>query len=269
MFDKLTDLQFKNFRDLIYNASGIHFTDINRPILENRLRERLRASGKTTLDEYFALIRVDDGELKNLLDAVTTNLTSFFRNKVHFQGFRSYVLPDLKKIKKSQRIKLWSAGCSTGEEPYSLAMVMRDILGPSWTIEIIASDISFNALMKAKEGYYQKNRISGIPPEYISRYMIDMGEGYQVKDDIKKLIRFDYHNLNYDSGIRDVDIVFCRNVIIYFDSKAQESVINKFYNAMTPYSYLFIGHSESLFGMKTKFKFIKQGETCLYMKQES
>ena len=263
MSDKLNDLQFKSFRDIIYNASGIHFTDVNRPILENRLRDRLRKTSIASLDEYLKKIKTDETELKNLLDAVTTNLTSFFRNKVHFDGFINHVIPDLKKRKDDRKIKLWSAGCSTGEEPYSLGMVLLDKLGPGWKIEIIASDISFNVLMKAKEGFYQKTKTTGIPPEYLSRFMIDVGDGYQVKDELKNIIRFDYHNLSNDSGLRNFDVIFCRNVIIYFDAVAQENVVNAFYGATNDYGYFFIGHSESLFGMKTKYKFTKVGDTCL------
>jgi len=268
MFEKLSDADFKKFRDLIYNESGIHFTDVNRPILESRLKDRLKKGNHETLDDYYRLITKDDSELKTLLDAVTTNLTSFFRNSIQFYALETGVLTELKRIKTEKVIRVWSAGCSTGEEPYTIAMVLREKLDESWKIEIIASDISFNVLMKAKEGFYAKNKVEGIPPEYIKKYMIELQDGYQIKDDIKKLIRFDYHNLKYDSGLKNFDVIFCRNVIIYFDQKGQEDVINRFYNVMNDLSYLFIGHSESLFGMNTKFVFTKIGEACLYMKKE-
>jgi chemotaxis protein methyltransferase CheR len=147
-------------------------------------------------------------------------------------------------------------------------MVLKEHLPQDWVIEIIASDISFNVLMKAKEGFYPANRISGIPEKYLNKYMIKVGEGYQVSDDIKSLIRFDYHNLKHASGLQNFDVIFCRNVIIYFDSKAQESVIQQMYQVMNPVSFLFIGHSESLFGMDTKFIFTKLGNACIYMKDE-
>ncbi|HBD94122.1 MAG: chemotaxis protein CheR [Spirochaetes bacterium GWF1_31_7] len=267
MLEQLSEIQFKKFRDLIYDASGMHFSEINRPILESRLKERLRKANLESVDDYYTLITKSDEELKILLDAVTTNLTSFFRNKVHFTGFENGVIEDLKKVKKDKTIRLWSAGCSTGEEPYSLAMVLKDKL-PDWKIEIVASDISFNVLMKAREGYYPKARVVGIPPEYLKRFMTEVGDGYSIKDEIKNIITFDYHNLKNEPSFKKFDIVFCRNVIIYFDAKAQEDVINGFYNSMTNHSYLFIGHSESLFGMKTKFIFTKFDETCLYMKKE-
>ncbi len=268
MFEQLTEDQFKKIRDAIYNASGMHFSDINRPILESRLKERLRKANLDSIDEYYRLISTSSEELKILLDAVTTNLTSFFRHKIHFDGFENGVIKDIIKTKKEKRFRLWSAGCSTGEEPYSLAMVLKDKMPPDWKIEIVASDISFNVLMKAREGYYPKARVVGIPPEYLKRFTVDTGDGYVIKDEIKSLITFDYHNLKNEPSFRNFDVIFCRNVIIYFDAKAQEDVINMFYNALNNYAYLFIGHSESLFGMKTKFVFTKFDETCLYMKKE-
>jgi chemotaxis protein methyltransferase CheR len=268
MFEKLSDLDFKRFRDIIYNESGIHFTEVNRPILESRLKERLKKENLVSLDEYFRIITTNENQLKTLLDAVTTNLTSFFRNSIQFYALETGVIEQLKKVKTEKVFRVWSAGCSTGEEPYTIAMVLKEKLDESWKIEIVASDISFNVLMKAKEGFYQKNKVGGIPPNYLKKYFIEVGDGYQVKDELKKLIKFDYHNLKNDSGLRNFDIIFCRNVIIYFDAKGQEEVINRFYDALTDYSFLFIGHSESLFGMKTKFVFTKIEEACLYVKKE-
>ena len=265
----LSDSQFSKIRDLIYDASGIHFTSSNRTILESRLKERLRKSGIPTIDEYTKVIMSDEGEMKTLLDTVTTNLTRFFRNTAHFQTFERHVIPELVAYKKGRgetHLKLWSAGCSTGEEPYSLAMVLKDLLPPGFTFDITASDLSLKSLMTAKEGFYADNRMNGVPEKYLNRYFERKPGGYQVVEDIKKLIKFDYHNLKLDSGLRGLDIVFCRNVIIYFDETAQTNVIRKFYNAMNDHSYLFIGHSESLFGMDTKFEFFKTEWAIVYRK---
>jgi len=267
MFEKLEDADFKKFRDLIYDSSGIHFTDVNRPILESRLKDRLKKSNLKNLSDYYKILIAEPQELKVLLDAVTTNLTSFFRNSVQFYALENEVVNQLKESKDEKVVKVWSAGCSTGEEPYSIAMSLKEKLDSSWRIEIIASDISFNVLMKAKEGFYADNKIAGIPPAYLSKYFIKTSGGYHIIDDIRKTITFDYHNLKYDSGLRNFDIVFCRNVIIYFDAKAQIEVVNRIYESMNFNSYLFIGHSESLFGMNTKFSFAKLGEACLYMKK--
>jgi chemotaxis protein methyltransferase CheR len=269
MSEFLNDEEFDKFRNLIYNKSGIHFSNTNRTILESRLKERLRLNNLANINEYYISLFQNEEEMKVLLDSVTTNLTRFFRNTAHFQTFENYVIPELVKYKsaKGQKsIRLWSAGCSTGEEPYSLAMVMKDKFPQDYKIEITGSDLSLKSLLTAKSGFYQDSRIADIPQPYLTRFMDRQSNGYQVKDEIKNLIRFDYHNLKYDSGQKNLDIVFCRNVLIYFDEAAQEAVINKFYDAMSDHSYLFIGHSESLFGMKTKFEFLKTDWACIYKK---
>ena len=265
----LSDQEFDQYRDLIYNESGIHFSASNRSILESRLKERLRKTKIETPALYLKQIRGDDGEMKILLDSVTTNLTRFFRNTAHFQTLEYYVIPDLIRHKQEsgdRSIRIWSAGCSTGEEPYSIAMVCRELLPSNFTIEIIASDLSLKSLMTAKEGYYAEARMNGVPEKYLKRFYEPADEGYRVKDEIKKRITFDYHNLKFDSGLRGLDIVFCRNVLIYFDEAAQEAVIQKFWQSMNNHSYLFIGHSESLFGMKSSFEFLKTDWACIYRK---
>ncbi|MCL2319278.1 MAG: protein-glutamate O-methyltransferase CheR [Treponema sp.] len=265
----LTDADFEQYRTLIYNESGIHFTATNRSILESRLKERLREKGIDTVKSYFAIITKDQGELKSFLDSITTNLTRFFRNQAQFDALEHFVVPQLQEIKKSSgntTIKIWSAGCSTGEEPYTIAMLMSEILPPPWKYEIVASDISLKCLMTAKEGFYADARIVGIPDNYLKKYFDKAEGGYKVHADIMSKIRFDYHNLKNDSGLRNQDIVFCRNVIIYFDEAAQKAVINRFWDSMASKSFLFIGHSESLFGMDTKFEFVKTQWATLYRK---
>ncbi len=269
MSDFLKDDQFEKFKELIYKESGIHFSNSNRSILESRLKERLRNAGLSDIDEYYSRILKDQEELRVLLDSVTTNLTRFFRNTLHFKTLENYVIPDIvqyKSEKNETRIRVWSAGCSTGEEPYSIAMVLKDKLDDKFELDIVGSDLSLKSLMIAKEGYYPESRIQGVPPEYLEKFFEAKREGYQIKDEIKKIVRFDYHNLKYESGLKNVDILFCRNVIIYFDRTAQEEVINRFWKVMTNHSYLFIGHSESLFGMNTKFEFVKTNWATVYRK---
>ena len=267
----LSDADFGKFRDLIYDASGIHFSESNRVILESRLKEKFRKSDISTPGDYYTVLTRDKEELKYLLDSVTTNLTRFFRNTAHFDTLENYVFPELVKLKKetgNKRIKIWSAGCSTGEEPYSVAMMAKEVLPPEFNVEVLASDLSLKSLMTAKEGFYPNSRVNGIPDKYLNKYFNKSTDGYMVKDEIKNLIKFDYHNLKFDSGNRDLDIVFCRNVIIYFDDAAQEAVIRKFWNSMSGRSFLFIGHSESLFGMNTEFEFFKSNWACIYLKNK-
>ena len=265
----VTDADFEQYRSLIYKESGIHFTPTNRSILESRLKERLREKGLESIKDYYALITKDQGELKSFLDSITTNLTRFFRNQAQFDALEKHVVPELINIKKAggdNTIKIWSAGCSTGEEPYTIAMLLSEILPQSWKYEIIASDLSLKCLMTAKEGFYAENKIEGIPDNYLKKYFDKVDGGYKVRSDIMSKIRFDYHNLSNDSGFKNLDLVFCRNVIIYFDETAQAAVINRFWNSMASKSFLFIGHSESLFGMDTKFEFVKTEWATLYRK---
>ncbi|HCC37995.1 MAG TPA: chemotaxis protein CheR [Treponema sp.] len=263
----LNDADFDLYRNFIYKESGITFTATNRSILESRLKERLREKGLDSVRNYFSKISMDKEELKAFLDSITTNLTRFFRNQAHFDALEKYVVPELMKLKRGgTTLKIWSAGCSTGEEPYTIAMLMNEILPPPWKFDIVASDISLKCLMTAKEGFYADSRITGIPGMYLKKYFDKVEGGYKARPEIQSKIRFDYHNLKNDSGLRDLDLVFCRNVIIYFDEAAQTSVINRFWDAMASKSFLFIGHSESLFGMKTQFEFVRTEWSTLYRK---
>lgn len=265
----LDDLDFEAFRKLIYNESGIHFTPTNRSILESRLKEQVREKGGITVKAYFALISRDKEELKRFLDSITTNLTRFFRNQPHFDALRYHVVPELMKIKQhsgSFTLKIWSAGCSTGEEPYTIAMLMSEILPPPWKFEIMASDISLKSLLSAKTGFYKESNVVGVPDNYLHKYFNKVAGGYQVHPELMAKIRFDYHNLMNESGLRNMDIIFCRNVIIYFDEAAQTAVMKAFWASMSAKSFLFIGHSESLFGMDTKFEFVKTQWATFYRK---
>ena len=259
---------FEMYRSFIYAESGITFTPANRSILESRLRDRLREKKIDSVRAYYSIITTNKEELKSFLDSITTNLTRFFRNQPHFDALEKFVIPELiNNIKKGGNvIRIWSAGCSTGEEPYTIAMLLSEILPPSWRFEILASDLSMKCLMTAKEGLYADTKIDGIPPHYLAKYFDKVDGGYHVHADLQSKIKFDYHNLKNDGGQRGFDIVFCRNVIIYFDEAAQTAVINRFWDAMAAKSFLFIGHSESLFGMNTKFEFLKTEWTTLYRK---
>ena len=264
-----TDADFEQYRSLIYAESGITFTPTNRSILESRLKERLREKGVDSVKTYYDSIKSDKEELKGFLDSITTNLTRFFRNQAHFDTMEKFVIPELiNNIKKGSPgvIRIWSAGCSTGEEPYTIAMLLSEILPASWKFEITASDISLKCLMTAKEGFYAENRIVGIPDNYLAKYFDKVEGGYKIHSNIQERIKFDYHNLKNDSQQRNLDIVFCRNVIIYFDEVAQTGVIKRFWDSMASKSFLFIGHSESLFGMDTQFEFLKTEWATLYRK---
>ena len=270
MADLLTDAEFDMFRKVIYDESGITFSATNRSILDSRLKEKLREKQLDSIEEYYRLVMSNKEEMKIMLDSVTTNLTRFFRNQPHFDALVNYVIPHVIENKKKTgdtTIRIWIAGCSTGEEPYTIAMILADVLPPPYKFQITASDISLKCLMTGQAGFYPEARITGIPQKYLDRFFTKNDRGYQVKPELMQTIKFDYHNLRNDSGARNLDVVFCRNVLIYFDEPAQKNVIDRFWNSMAPKSYLFIGHSESLFGMDTKFEFLKTDWACLYQKQ--
>jgi chemotaxis protein methyltransferase CheR len=269
MTNLLSDKEFALFSTIIYEQSGIHFSTMNRSILETRLQERIKVAQQKDIAAYYAYILANAEEMKMLLDSVTTNLTKFFRNTGQFDTLERFVIPDLLAYKtkfKSESIRVWSAGCATGEEPYSIAMVLKDKIPRNYTIEVIASDLSLKSIMIAQEGYYPENKIDGIPPHYLEKFLEKKAKGFQIREDVKSLVRFDYHNLKYDSGLKNMDILFCRNVIIYFDETAQKAVINRFWNSMSPHSFLFLGHSESLFGMNMQFEFLKTDWSVIYRK---
>ncbi|GHT95514.1 hypothetical protein FACS1894141_4260 [Spirochaetia bacterium] len=202
-------------------------------------------------------------------DVLRSDLTRFFRNRAHFDALEHYVLPELMKIKQhtgNTTITVWSAGCSTGEEPYSIAMLLSEMLPPPWTFEIVAGDINLKCLRAAKAGFYSNSRIAGVSDRYLKTYFDKVDGGYRVHADIRSKIRFDYHDLKNDSLLRNMDIVFCRNVMIYCDEPAKAAVIRRLWDSMAAQSFLFIGNSETLFGMNTKFEFVKTEWSTLYRK---
>ena len=265
-----THKDFEYIRDLVGDRTGIVLSDHKVDMVYGRLARRLRQLNIPSFKEYLSVLEDnnDSGELIEFTNALTTNLTSFFREPHHFDFLLKRGIPELLKRRPNKRLRIWSAGCSTGEEPYSLAIMLKEIVPASIEIEIIASDLSLKSLMTAKEGYYPDTRVGDVPEKYLNKYFEKVSGGYRVADPVKKLITFDYHNLKFDSGHQALDIIFCRNVIIYFDETAQKAVIEKFWNALDWDSYLFIGHSESLFGMDTRFEFVKTDWATLYRKSK-
>ena len=271
MLEILSDIDYEKFRKLIYDESGITFSATNRSILDGRIKEILRKKNIATPAEYYQLVTRNSDEMKEMLDSVTPNLTRFFRNQPHFDAFVNYVIPHVLERKKAssfdKTVKIWSAGCSTGEEPLTISMILNEILPPGYNFQITASDISLKSLLVGQKGFYPDAKVEGIPENYLSKYFTKIEGGYQANKEILDPIKFDYHNLRNDSGIRNLDVIFCRNVLIYFDEAAQLSVVNRFYEALANNAFLFIGHSESLFGMKTQFEFLKTEWACLYLKK--
>lgn len=261
---KMTDEEFPLLRDLIYNYSGLFFSDDNRYLLERRLSPRLAHRQLSTFHEYYYYLKYDvsrDQELSDIMDILTTNETYFFRESFQLKAFTDEIIPVLikeKAIHSDKTIRIWSAGCSTGEEPYTIAMLLLEkpeLAG--WKIEIIGTDISQRVLHHARKGVYGNSSFRVTEPNYKSRYFIDQDGGYRVGDRIREFVTFSRLNL-YDSSrylfLGKMDIIFCRNVIIYFDLLAKKRVIENFYNTLNPGGFLLLGHSESLMNITTAFR---------------
>ncbi len=256
--------------DIVYKTCGIVFKESNITVLKSRLDAKIKEK-KLTIEKYYEILTTDKNELNSFVDFITTNFTSFFRNEKQFEMYEKEILPEI--LKDVQKIKIWSAGCATGEEPYTIAILTYEYMEKSglfnkgFDFEIIASDISLKSLFIAKEGKYSHKSVSKVDLKYIQKYFdVISDDVYIVKDIIKKKIKFDLHNLIYDNGIRDVDCVFCRNVIIYFDESVQKKVMENFYISTKKNAYLLLGHSESLFGIYEKFKPITLNYGVAYVK---
>ncbi|MBW5396517.1 protein-glutamate O-methyltransferase CheR [Brachyspira pilosicoli] len=268
----LTEEYLELFKEFIYNKSGIRFNLINQVILESRIESSMKERNIFNVGDYFHLVSTDKQELKLFLDNITTNLTKFFRTESNFNLLKNKVLPIVLNNKKySEPIYIWSSGCSTGEEPYSIAMTCLET--PNLyrnNVKIYATDISMQSLEVAKIGIYDKDKVTNISDEYLTKYFDEMPNGkYKVKDDVKSMVTFEYHNLiTPNNRYLNIDIVFCRNVLIYFDNESVKLTVNRFYDILNKHGFLFIGHSESLFGLDTKFKFNNIDNSIVYTKSE-
>lgn len=272
----LSDSEFRLFRELIYEECGVSLGVEKRAFLESRLRRRMDELGIKSGYEYYCIITAPNGksqELPTLLDSLMICETSFFRNQPQFDLLREVVLPDLvaKKVKAGTRLlRVWSAGCSTGQEPYSAVMTLLDALPDldSWTIRVFASDLSFTALERAQCGLYRADQLKGVDTQCIARYFRQENGHYVMSEGVRKRVIFDYHNLKHDNGLRGLDIVFCRNVMIYFDAEGQRKLVNRFANCLVPGGFLFLGHAESLQGLSTRFAMLHRNKGIAYRLDE-
>jgi len=259
----ITAEEFQQFRTLIYDESGISLGEQKKSLLASRLSKRLRDLDLATFSDYYTKVTEDQTreEFTRLLDLISTNKTDFFREPKHFDFLRDQILPGLESAK---RIRIWSSACSTGEEPYTIAMTLYEgVTNPErWDFKILASDLSTRVLAKAASGTYDEDRFRDVPPEFIQRHFL-RGRGeqtgvFKVKPHLAAAITFRRLNLMDDRfPIKNpLDLIFCRNVMIYFDRPTQETLVNKFHRYLKPGGYLFIGHSESLQWVTHPFKAI-------------
>ena len=269
------------------------FDERRSHFLKDRLQRRLKACQLDSFYAYYRLLTSREGraELALLLENLTVNETSFFRNRPQLDLLQKSVLEEILRRKQERRdytLRVWSAGCSSGQEPYTVAILICDALAyyylrnplpfempspkplihPPWKVEIVASDISYASLRAGQEGVYTDQQMEPVDYTCRLRYFQKSGDKYAIKPQLKELIQFDFHNLKTEFLPRRNDVILCRNVMIYFDEAEQKRLIEKFWHCLNPAGYLFVGHAESLFGLTQKFRMIHENNGTAYQRNE-
>ena len=274
----ITDEEFILLRDFIYKQCGIFIAENRKYLIENRLSNRIKELNFSNYNDYYKFLRYDsnrDEELNKLFVLVTTNETSFFRNPPQLGVFQNIVLTNIIdecRKKGLRKLRIWSAGCSTGEEPYTLAIILNEVLKTeirSWDIKMTANDLSLQVLAAARNGIYNEYALRTTPKELIPKYFTKENKIYRINQEVKRLVSFGQINLNNREQLKAVEksnIVFCRNVIIYFDDDMKRRVINSFYDNLLPGGVLLIGHSETLHNISRSFQMEHYTGTNVYKK---
>jgi len=263
---RLSDADFNRFQSLIYETAGIHLSKSKRALLAGRLGKRLRALEIGEFHEYLQRVERSSDELTRMLDLVTTNETRFFREQRQFDHLESTIIPqwrlDAEDGLRRREVRVWSAGCSTGEEPYSLAMLLLAGLGTGWDIRILGTDLSTRVLDAARTAVWSIEKSSQIPETYLKAFML-RGSGSQhgkmkAGPEIRSVVRFARLNLHNEAYGVDgpFDLILCRNVLIYFDAASRRGVIDRLIDQLVPGGSLLIGHAETLHGITTRVRSI-------------
>jgi len=259
------DQDFQRVKKIVYDYAGIDLNDSKKNLVYNRLSKRIRFLGMTTFSAYIDYVEAQgESEFVHLINAITTNLTFFFRENHHFEYLAKTVIPGLvKENANSKKIRVWSAGCSTGEEPYSIAITLKESLPTGWDAKVIATDLDSNVVATGQKGVYKIDRLKGVSEERKKRWFLKgtgSQEGYvKVKPELQEVIEFGQINLMDDWPLRDsIDVIFCRNVVIYFDKPTQTKLFNRYADRLPDNGHLFIGHSESLYKVCDRFELLGQ-----------
>jgi len=278
--EQLADPAWIRIRDLIYQVSGIYQAENKFYLLVARATRRMKVVGARTPREYLDYLTARpnrDTEMRALLNEITIGETSLFRSMPQIEALRKVVIPSLAEAKKKlsyTKLRFWSAGCSTGEESYTLAMLLHEETQTNlkgWTFEIVATDLNDRSVAKAQEGIYNDYAVRNVPPDYMKKYFTKSESSFRVADCIRPFVTFSRLNMQDDSKMlfmRGFDVIFCCNVLIYFDSKSKTRTIQHFYNALLPNGYFFLGQSESLFGISDKFRLVHFPGATAYWKAE-
>ena len=277
MSAKISDQEFAKIRNLVYEKAGINLHEGKKSLVQARLGKILRRDGYSGFEDYYSQVLNDESgnRLVELLDTISTNHTYFFREDDHLTWLGQTILPDilsLKSVQNEGEIRIWSAGCSTGEEPYTLAMQIleNDVLSSSTRIKMLATDLSTRVIDTAKIGMYKHDKIKTVPGSLLKKYFHKKKTGneemYQVTRRVQNLITFNVLNLLSPFPFKkQFALIFCRNVMIYFDKQTQNRVVNKFYDVLKPGGYFVVGHSESLSSVKHQFQYVAP---TIYKKDE-
>lgn len=266
-----TDKDFKTISERVYQACGIVLGPHKREMVYSRLARRIRAYGLPSFAAYLDFLEThSDLEFSNFINAITTNLTSFFREQHHFEFLSTELVPHLlKKNAQTKRVRIWSAGCSTGEEPYSIAMTIMDAFPPSWDVKVLATDLDSNVLATAQQGVYGLDNITGLSDRMLKQHFLKSADGnaYKVKPHLQELIAFKRLNLLEKWPMKGpFDVIFCRNVLIYFDMETKSKLFHGYHRILASEGHLFIGHSETM--GKERIEFRNLGQT-MYKKIEN
>jgi chemotaxis protein methyltransferase CheR len=272
---ELSDKDFRKISDMVYKHCKINLHAGKKELVRARLAKRLRLGKFNNFPEYLKHVLEDKSgkEFSILIDSLSTNLTSFFRERQHFEFLQDRFLPALMERRRKQnnfKIRVWSAGCSSGEEPYTIAISLLDAINGQgrWDVKILATDISTRMLEKAKAGVYDSERVDPVPAMQKQKYLLSNRmkgrKTFEASKFLKDIVYFRYLNLMEEWPIKGtIDFIFCRNVMIYFDKSTQERLVNRYWNILASGGILFTGHSESLTGIEHRFKYI---QPTIYMK---
>jgi len=273
----LSEDVFRLIRDIIKDYCGLYFDDSSRYLIEKRLSRRVKNHHLNDFRDYYRFIRYDkntEQELSAIMDILTVNETYFFREQNQLKAFSEEILEELKVTNKGGKVlRIWSAGCSTGEEPYTISMLINEKSNfNGWDIEICGSDINQRVLQAARKGVYKKNAFRTTEPHYIKKYFKEEDGSFQINDNVKRHVNFSYLNLLDPFKTRflgNMDVIFCRNVLIYFDNASRKRVIENFFNRLVDGGYLLLGHAESLINISTAFNLKHLKNDMVYQKPHS
>ncbi len=274
---ELTDDMFERLRSFVYKKTGIYFQDNKRYLLESRIGRRLIALKLSGFPAYYELLLKGgmNGELKDLVNAITINETFFFRNLPKFDLLEKELIPEIVERRAGEgkkSVRIWSAACSTGDEPYTIALIVKERLQrkfPQVRFEIAGTDINTQVLEKAKAGIYGEYGVRNVPPPMMRKHFKEDGARFQLSPEIRKMVKYHHVNLSDRVGMgrmRGVDLVLCANVLIYFDTQAKQRVVSSIYNNLNPGGYLLVGFSETLYGVTQSFQPVRFDKIIAYKK---